>query len=375
MGHLKEEDRKTISSMLAHEAKCVEIAERVGCDPTAIAKEIKRNRIVSRDASKGKCKLLCKKLDRWPYVCGACPHKYADCQFIQMKYDSSVAQKEYEAKLHSSRMGINLTKDEYERLVSSIIDGLASHKSVYASLKDSGVDVSLPTVYRYIEEKRVPITKMDLPYAVTYKKRKKKAKEYDYPNNNIDRSDRTFIDFLAYRKSRINEITMQMDFLGSIKSDSKSILNLILPDLHFVFLFIIDKKNSAKVVETFDGIEKLVGYDKFCEMIPSILTDRDPCFSDINGIEFSKESGERRTNLFFCDAFKSNQMASVENMNKQIRRFFPKGKSIDSYSQERVRLIAKTMNESPLRSLDGRSPKEAFALLLGLETYDKLFGE
>lgn len=88
------------------------------------------------------------------------------------------------------------------------------------------------------------------------RKERKKIKEYDYPNNNIDRSNRTFIDFLAYRKSRINEITLQMDFLGSIKSDNKSILNLILPDLHFVFLFIIDKKNSLKVVETFDCIEK-----------------------------------------------------------------------------------------------------------------------
>ena len=72
MSHLKEADRKTINSMLAHGNKCCEIAEAVGCDPTTIAKEIKRNRIVSKDASKGRNKILCKKLDRWPYVCGTC---------------------------------------------------------------------------------------------------------------------------------------------------------------------------------------------------------------------------------------------------------------------------------------------------------------
>ena len=216
---------------------------------------------------------------------------------------------------------------------------------------------------------------MDLPYAVTYKKRKRKIKEYDYPNNQIDRSNRTYLDYLAYMKTRINEITTQMDFLGSIKSDSKSILVLILPQIHFIFLYIIERKNLFNVVETFNSIEKLIKYKKFCEIFPSILTDRDPSFSDIQGIEFSKELGTQRTYLFFCDAFKSNQKASVENMNKQIRKFFPKGKSIDNYKQEQINLIAKTINETPLFSLDGHSPKEAFALLFGLETYTKLFGE
>ena len=176
-------------------------------------------------------------------------------------------------------------------------------------------------------------------------------------------------------KTRINEITTQMDFLGSIKSDSKSILVLILPQIHFIFLYIIERKNLFNVVETFNSIEKLIKYKKFCEIFPSILTDRDPSFSDIQGIEFSKKLGTQRTYLFFCDAFKSNQKASVENMNKQIRKFFPKGKSIDNYKQEQINLITKTINETPLFSLDGHSPKEAFALLFGLETYTKLFGE
>ena len=176
MPHLKEADRKRINSMLAHGNKCCEIAEAVGCDPTTIAKEIKRNRIVSKDASKGQGKVLCKKLDRWPYVCGACKHKYTDCCFLQLKYDPTLAQRKYEARLRNSRKGINLTKEEYDRLVSAIKEGLSIKRSVYASVKASKVGISLPTVYRYISETRVPISKMDLPYAVTYKKRKAKPK-------------------------------------------------------------------------------------------------------------------------------------------------------------------------------------------------------
>ena len=93
----------------------------------------------------------------------------------------------------------------------------------------------------------------------------------------------------------------------------------------------------------------------------------------MQGIEFSKDLGAQRTNLFFCDAFKSNQKASVENMNKQLRKFFPKGSSIDNFTQDEVTKIANNINETPVRSLDGFTPKEAFCKIFGEEIYNKLF--
>ena len=76
---------------------------------------------------------------------------------------------------------------------------------------------------------------MDLPYAVTYKKRKKINKKYDYKqNNNIDRFNHTYIDYLAYKHSNPGAFVWQADFLGSIKTDSKSILTFILPELQFL---------------------------------------------------------------------------------------------------------------------------------------------
>lgn len=65
--------------------------------------------------------------------------------------------------------------------------------------------------------------------------------------------------------------------------------------------------------------------------------------------------------------------ASVENINKQIRKFFPKGKSVDGYSQDDIIQINRTLIDSPLFSLDGHSPKEAFIAIFGQETFDKLF--
>lgn len=373
MSHLTNDNRNTIASMLAHERSCKDIAEAIGCDPTTISKEIKKNRIIS-NPSKLKSKILCKKLDRFPYVCGTCPKKYTTCTLTQLKYDPMSAQRKYEYRLHESRRGINLTPEEHKALELALKEGLKNKQSIYSIIHSKNFDTSTSTVYRYIEEKKINISKMDLPYAVTYKKRKKQIKKYEYPENyKVNRMNRTFIDYLAYKKTHINEFTTQMDFLGAIKSDRKSILTLIIPDIHFVLLFIVENKNSNKVVEIFDYLENSLGIDSFKDIFPSILTDRDPSFADINGIEFSKENGEQRTFLFFCDAFKSNQKASVENMNKQIRKFFPKGKSVDGYSQEQVKKINIIINEQPLFTLDGASPKEAFITIFGNKAYDELF--
>ena len=95
--------------MITQGKKCIDIARAIGCDPTTIAKEIKKNRIISKEA-KYKDKRLCKKLDRFPYVCVDCSHKYTDCILTQLRYNAEVAQKKYEYKLHETRKGINLTK-------------------------------------------------------------------------------------------------------------------------------------------------------------------------------------------------------------------------------------------------------------------------
>ena len=37
MPHLTDDYRKTISNMLVHKAKCIDIANKIGCDPTIIS--------------------------------------------------------------------------------------------------------------------------------------------------------------------------------------------------------------------------------------------------------------------------------------------------------------------------------------------------
>lgn len=86
----------------------------------------------------------------------------------------------------------------------------------------------------------------------------------------------------------------QLDSLGAIKTDNNNILTFILPNLQFTLLNLIKKPNSTKVVEFFDKIEDKIGIEAFKEIIPVILTDRDPNFTDIDGICFSKKNWRRK---------------------------------------------------------------------------------
>ena len=116
-----------------------------------------------------------------------------------------------------------------------------------------------------------------------------------------------------------------------------------------------------------------MGTNAFIELIPVILTDRDPSFTDMDGICFSKITGEERCKLFFCDSYVSNQKPNVENINKQLRLFFPKGKTIDTYKKQDIKNVNQALLNRPLKSLDSYTPKDAFINVFDEDLFNKLF--
>ena len=369
--HLTFEQRKTISSGISHKYKLKDIAENLLVDPTCVSKEVKRNRTETSIGLKSNCK----KTQRWPYVCTVCKNKYNNCPYTKYKYDAFKAQEKADTNLINSRRGIDVSDEEFKQLDKIIKDGIDNKKSIYQIKIENNhiIKKSISTLYGYINKGYLTTKRIDLPYAVKYKKRKHN-KKYEYSENNkIDRTGHTYLDYLAFLHKHPGIYVWQLDFLGAIKTDNNNILTFILPVLQFTLLDIINKPDSSKVVEFFDKLEEQIGINAFKELIPVILTDRDPNFTDIEGICFSKITGEERCKLFFCDPYVSNQKPNVENMNKQIRLFFPKGKSIDKYSRVDIKNINKTILNKPLRSLDSNTPKEAFIKVFDENIFNKLF--
>jgi IS30 family transposase len=369
--HLNLDQRKLISNMLSKSFKLVEIADILQMDPSSLSKELKRNRILAKKGIKQD--KVCKHTIRFPYVCNGCAKKYNACPFTQYRYDSKVAQDTADMRLVQTRQGLNMSPEAYQVLDKTIKEGIAAGQSVYHIVQHHPqLEVSVPTVYRLINTRQLSTKRMDLPYAVRYKKRKS-LKQYEYKENNrIDRSKRTYLDFLAFQFNHPGRFHVQMDFLGSIQSDKKSILTLTIPGLHVVLLFLVESPNSQKVIDLFDQLEHQLTPKWFAQLFPFILTDRDPCFSQFDAIEASTHSTHPRTHLFYCDSFNSSQKANVEQMNKQLRKYFPKGKSIDHLSRETVREVNHFINTSRIASLSGATPNEALSKLYGQEVLDLL---
>lgn len=371
--HLTFEQRKVISNGISHNYKLKDIAEALGFNSTSISREVKRNR---ESITIGKNITNCKRTNKWPYVCTGCKKKYNNqCCFTKYKYDAQQAQNKADINLVNSRKGIDIDSEHFKQLDEIVKNGTDNKKSIYQITIENKetIDKSVTTLYRYINNGYLTTKRIDLPYAVTYKKRWHN-KKYEYSENKeIDRTGHTFIDYLAYIHKHPRTYVWQLDFLGTIKSDNNNILSFILPDLQFVLLDLIKNPNQEKVVEFFDELEERIGTDAFIELIPVILTDRDPNFTDIIGICFSKITGEERCKLFFCDSYVSNQKPNVENINKQLRLFFPKGKTINTFKKQDIKNINQTLLNRPLKSLDSYTPKDAFIRVFDEDLFNKLF--
>lgn len=246
---ITESQRKVIYSMLATNSIAKAVGISIGVNSTSVSREIKRHLIKTKDCEVG-YEDRCPIHHRFPHCCNGCPKKYAQCHESIWLYKPSRADEEAISLRTSSRMGLNMTKEEYEHLDVAVKNGLALNKSLYDIVKgDKDIHITLSTVYRLIREGKLSAKKYDLPYAVTYKKRKKENKKYVYSeNNSIDRSKRAYLDYLAFIKENPNCFISQLDFLGSIKTYIFIIITCIIPILHFPIIEKIENPDSNKVI-------------------------------------------------------------------------------------------------------------------------------
>ncbi len=64
------------------------------------------------------------------------------------------------------------------------------------------------------------------------------------------------------------------------------------------------------------------------------------------------------TDVFFCHAYHSWEKGTVENTNGRIRRYIPKGVSIDLITDKKIRAIERKLNMTPRKCLGYLTPDE-----------------
>ncbi len=76
-----------------------------------------------------------------------------------------------------------------------------------------------------------------------------------------------------------------------------------------------------------------------------------------NGLE-NRSHESLGVSTFFCDSYASWQKGGIENANKMIRWFVPKGTDINQYSKEYLEWVKWILNNKPRKSLNYKAPLE-----------------
>ncbi|MDE7149536.1 MAG: IS30 family transposase, partial [Bacteroidales bacterium] len=85
------------------------------------------------------------------------------------------------------------------------------------------------------------------------------------------------------------------------------------------------------------------------------------------GLEFTAHkiiAKKPDTTVYFADSYASWQKGAIENANKLIRQYIPKGTDFRTLSEQYIKNIQYKLNERPRKKLNFSNPKTEFFNLL-----------
>lgn len=388
--HLSLNDRKIIEQGIENRCNKVDIARTLGKDPTTIAKEIRLHRelkprntfnypnicinIKKCGGCKFKCKdyqeQTCKLRDRSPGACNKCP-KMTSCHLDKYLYNAEKADKEYRRDLVDFRQGINLTTKESKELANILKPLLDKGQSLY-QIKSTHNEIkqSIKTLYTYIEIgvfNEYGIDNFSLKEQVNRKQFNKKYKKRKEP---VNYDGHKYEDFLKFKQENSSTPVTEMDtVLNSLSGPYIQTFEFEKTGIMIGYLH--KEKTSESMANTLNKLQHKLGHNIYCELFSLLLTDRGTEFEKSELFEFNMETGELRSNIFYCDPYKSSQKPHIENTHNYIRDIIPNEIDLTNLTQEDLDLMFSHINSTPRKIYNGKTPYEMFIFLHSTEDNPK----
>ena len=127
----------------------------------------------------------------------------------------------------------------------------------------------------------------------------------------------------------------EMDSVMGCKGSKAALVVLTERLTRYPVIVRVPDHTMESVVRALDRMERRMGA-KFREVLRSITVDNGCEFQDCEGMERSKRARKPRTKIFYRHPYSAYERESNENMNRIIRRFFPKGTNFDNVSAAEV---------------------------------------
>ena len=262
--------------------------------------------------------------------------KVYSADISQQKYEENIKAKGKEIKIGSN---ISLVK----LIEKKILEEKKSPEVIVYELKEKGlIEITARTIRNYIKNGNVfNIKEKDMIYNKEYKSKNKNKRiaKHTPPEYSIEN-----------RPKQANERSEYGHWEGDliIGKRKKGWVLLTFTERMTREEIIIKIKGKANeyVIKAMNGLERKYG-KRFYSKFKTITFDNGVEFMDYNGMEKSCLRKGTRTNIYYAHPYCSGERGTNENNNRMIRRWIPKGVSMDNISPSYIKQIENWLNNYP----------------------------
>jgi len=138
---------------------------------------------------------------------------------------------------------------------------------------------------------------------------------------------------------------------------------------------IVCKQSTCSILNTTERVSRMIfatkipdctaesgeiGFLRNLENIPKELRKSLTLDNGGENANHAKISTALKIDIYFCHSYCSWEKGAIENRNRFIRRFVKKGTDLSKLPEWRLQEIVELHNNTPLKCLDFRTPKEVF---------------
>lgn len=279
----------------------------------------------------------------------------------ETRYSPDIAQQRAEANYSAMGAPLKIGSDYAfaEYIEMKIIKEKRSPAAVLGEIKAQGIQfdttICVRTLYNYIDKGIfLHVTNKDLPQHGKRKRKYRKTKIARPPRGESIENRPAEVD------TRETFGHWEMDTVVGKRGGNKKLL-LVLTErkTRNEIVMLLKDKSAEAVVEALDRLEKKYG-KAFPTIFKTITVDNGTEFSDYKGIERSIFGEGGRTKVYYCHPYSYFERGTNENLNRMIRRIYPKGKTLAKVSQAAIKHLEEWINGYPRGIFDYHSADEMF---------------
>jgi len=213
--------------------------------------------------------------------------------------------------------------------------------------------VCFKTIYNYIDRGQLGVKNIDLLLKVRIKPKKKRIRQQ---KRILGRS-------IEQRPAGINDRQEFGHWEGDTvigKGHKSAVLTLVERKTNKGFILPLKDKSARSVTEAFKALKELSYYDK---LFKSITFDNGSEFADCHNLETDN------LQVYFAHPYSAFERPVNENYNGIIRRYIPKGRDMNQYTQSDLNRINNQIDSLPRKRLNYKTAQMAFDTEL-----EKIFG-